>query len=397
MGRQHSLKLDECFTRPTFGFPSQLENASGGSQGSAYDWSKWRAAGEAGDGQDRSIDALLENSPSTSTGDAGNSQGDAQFSGDGLACPFQKRNRQKFNRLCYPQCNRTHTKISTLKTHIRKHHQFQPAKQGEVRPENPEDGIYPSIEGQLTSRKDLDKVDSWESLWMALFPDDDSTQIPDQYYDPSAPAEYDEVEKLHDQISTETLARFETKMADMEWGTPEHNLGKTLDFLREAQSESKNKHLPAFKQRLLAGLPRNKSAGDPNAANPGEGKVRVTGNSSASKQRVPSAINNRKRRASRAPAQSRPRKFHHLAPKVGSIGEVQSTPLAFPIPHQDQTRPGGQAEAQTPFHTQHPDIAWPASQPHVAYATATPPVWQANPAPSPGETGVLFAVYGGNN
>ncbi|KAK3359609.1 hypothetical protein B0T25DRAFT_533387 [Lasiosphaeria hispida] len=365
------------------------QNASGGSQGTASERSKELTADEMNTSPERSSDDPQENNGDGSgPGDGRNRQ---EALGCGLACPFQVRNRPKFNPHNYPRCNQAYTTFSYLKIHIRQHHRLLPNPQGERGPENPEDGIDPSVEGQLTSRKGVGKVDSWKQLWMALFPDDDRDQIPRQTYEPSVFAEYGELENVYDQISTETNALFKLEMADINWGTPPQQLQSTLvQLLEKVQSASKDIHLSAFKKRLLSELP--KPIGDAcMPANPGESKVKPTSNG-ANKPRTITTTTHKKRPPQNL-AQARPRKVLRLAPKVAPSGHVQSNPPPYPMPQQVQTQPGGQAATFSP---QHHDTFHPP-QPHIpsiAYVTTPQPNWQATPELYQGDTGVFFAANG---
>ena len=57
----------------------------------------------------------------------------------------------------------------------------QPEQPARDERKNPEDGITDEIEEQLVGRKYGTKIDTWEKLWMVLFPDD-ITYLPESNY-----------------------------------------------------------------------------------------------------------------------------------------------------------------------------------------------------------------------
>ncbi|KAL1858151.1 hypothetical protein Daus18300_010032 [Diaporthe australafricana] len=83
---------------------------------------------------------------------------------ENLSCPFRKRNPTRFN----------------VRDHVR----------NSVDLEDPEDGITKEVLRDLTARTNGDKIDSWESVWTRLFPND---TVPKRDHEP--PVELDEVEE----------------------------------------------------------------------------------------------------------------------------------------------------------------------------------------------------------
>ncbi|CCC10886.1 hypothetical protein SMACR_04117 [Sordaria macrospora] len=131
--------------------------------------------------------------------------------GQGLSCPFRKRNPLKFNIRDHQQCAvRPFDDMTHLKRHIKDLHKQKtgsvyhcPRCKEEMQSRealdahiavpndricspqegsasgNPEDGITGRVEYWLNNRKANAKIDNWESLWRILFPSDDVVPEPD--------------------------------------------------------------------------------------------------------------------------------------------------------------------------------------------------------------------------
>lgn len=175
-------------------------------------------------------------------GDGGNGGGSkrarmaAESGGQGLSCPFRKRNPEKFNIRDHLYCAvRPLDDITALKRHIKDHHKqktgsvfhCQRCKEDMQSREaldvhislpsdricspregpagrNPEDGITGQVEFWLNNRKANAKIANWESLWRILFPSDEVVPNPD--FEPPVEREefYRDLQNARSQL-TETL------------------------------------------------------------------------------------------------------------------------------------------------------------------------------------------------
>ncbi|KAK4184395.1 hypothetical protein QBC35DRAFT_391761, partial [Podospora australis] len=122
-----------------------------------------------------------------------------------FSCPFRKKNPIRFNIRDHVACaSKGFRTIGMVKYHVKNHHllphphftcsrcqtvvvtkekldSHERVKQicdvnplaGQHRSDNPENGITPSQEAILSSRKHDSRVDTWEALWNStLFPDE---------------------------------------------------------------------------------------------------------------------------------------------------------------------------------------------------------------------------------
>lgn len=136
-------------------------------------------------------------------------------------CPYRKRNPLKFNVRDHNTCATTFfSDFTSLKRHIKLYHRCQPRSpnvcprcgadqgsrerllthlqlppdlmclvQNEAQSSDPEEGITQEVEELLNERKSNVRVNTWPSLWRALFGRDDDVLAPDFV----PPVEWDEV------------------------------------------------------------------------------------------------------------------------------------------------------------------------------------------------------------
>lgn len=140
---------------------------------------------------------------------------------DRFSCPYRKRNPLKFNVREYNTCATTYfSDFTNLKRHIKLYHRCQPRLpnvcfrcgvdqwsrerlmshlqlppdrmclvQNEAQNSDPEEGITQEVEELLNERKSNVRINTWSSLWQALFGSDDEVLSPDFV----PPVEWDEV------------------------------------------------------------------------------------------------------------------------------------------------------------------------------------------------------------
>ncbi|KAK3392548.1 hypothetical protein B0T20DRAFT_361272 [Sordaria brevicollis] len=140
-------------------------------------------------------------------GDGGNGGGNkrakmaVESGGQGLSCPFRKRNPKKFNirdhlycavrpldDITLLKCKEDMQSREALDAHIQLPRDKICSPQEGPASRDPEDGITAQVENLLNNRKANAKIANWESLWGILFPSDAVVPKPD--FEP--PVERDE-------------------------------------------------------------------------------------------------------------------------------------------------------------------------------------------------------------
>jgi len=131
--------------------------------------------------------------------------------------------------------------------------------------QNPEDGISTQIEDILNGRRSNYKVDTWETLWQTLFPNDPREGIPDPVFVP--PVELDEVYDFHAQQCREDLRR---RISDEEQRAAgsDQDIDDHVDRMVEICEKYVQDVFRGYRERKIGNLPgptRRKQVQNPKA------------------------------------------------------------------------------------------------------------------------------------